>query len=133
MSEYDDRKADALIEDWKFAGTSNPVYNRIRRLSNREVETYLASEGAEVPREDCTCYWRGFIGMSREQKEQIKREHIEAGRHTAPCLMATYANPMYSRAGDAIPPSYTRQMQRADEDAEQVEYGRGRSRFRTAD
>lgn len=133
-----ERKIDALIDEWRDAGTRNPVLARFRHMT--EAEACAINEGdarAEAflreQKHDCHCYPHGFVSTPRAVKEQMKADHIKAGRHSIGCPMWVDPNPMYSRPGDS--PSYTLQQERRDAEAEQVDRGGPASlgRFSQAD
>lgn len=109
----------------------SPTINRLRHLTDAEAAAYADGANNEVEmrraaRYECNCYPRGFVSWSRELKAQIKADHIKSGVHEMRCPMWVNPNPMYSRRGDTIPPSYTRLQQRRDEDTDHVDYGRRR-------
>ncbi len=129
-----DRKIDNLIDEWLEAGTRNPQLSRVRHMSDAECVAAVEGEARaqrflKEQEHACHCYPKGFISTPREVKERMKAEHLAAGVHELWCPLGRQVNPLYSRAGDTIPPSYTRLQQRRDEDAERVEYG-STSRFR---
>jgi hypothetical protein len=135
MSEVDQRKVDALIDEWREVGTRNPVFNRLRHMT--EAELASADEADRFYREQkhsCSCYPKGFVSTPRAVKERMKAEHIAAGVHEGNCPLARRpVNAMYNRDGDVVPPSYTQAHARREAEAERVEYGRGAGRFRQTD
>lgn len=123
-----ERRIEATITSRLDAGTwYSPAINRLKHMTDAECDAAIAGDKRAEQfyrdiRNDCTCYPRGFISWSREVKAQQKTEHIKAGRHEIGCPMWVNPNPMYSRRGDTIPPSYTQGQARRDAETERVDY-----------
>ena len=98
----------------------SPHWNRIAFTSNAKHEDVMAVDAAELaarrnPSMDCRCYPRGVQSMSREDREELKRLHIEAGVHRLGCPAWIDPSPLYSRRGDALPSSYSTSQRRRDQ------------------
>ena len=98
----------------------SPHWNRIAFTSDATHRDQMAIDAAELAARrnrtiDCRCYPRGVASMCREDRDELKRLHIEAGVHRLGCPMWVDPDPLYSRAGDALPSSYTTNQRRRDQ------------------
>jgi hypothetical protein len=128
MSEFDgERRIEAAIEQRiEVKAGYSPHWNRLAHKSATELDQESRADAEEdrlrFNRErDCRCYPRGLASMTREDRDELKRLHIEAGYHRMACPLWRDPDPMYSRRGDSIPPSYTLRQQRQDAEAEALD------------
>jgi len=102
------------------ARTYSPHWNRIAFTPDAKHDAVMAIDAAELaarqnPSTDCRCYPRGVQSMSREDREELKRLHVEAGYHRMFCPMWVDTDPLFSRRGDALPGSYSSSQRRRDQ------------------
>lgn len=117
-----DRAVEELVDAAVESGARSysPHWNRIAFTPDATHDDVLAIDAAERaarrnPSTDCRCYPRGVQSMSREDREEIKRIHIEAGVHRMFCPMWVDPDPLFSRRGDALPSSYSTSQRRRDQ------------------